>query len=264
MNAKCGLSAALVLGAVAMQARAQDAVPTEILTRTVPIQAGDEDATGFFLDSAGEMYLVTAWHVVKDLPCNPEIKVWISNEWTILRPKRILTPPSDADIAVLDTGFSAEKPYAIIPEQYNSGPNDGPTFGQQVWFLGYPFWSDQHPHGLSTEAPKPLNLLPFIRHGTLSAMDSTNPKAIVLYIDGINNHGFSGGPIVYWSFSAHTYRILGVTQGYLPEDFPQEWTLNGQKVTADVLANSGIVIGYSIKHATDVIKAGAPLGQCKK
>jgi hypothetical protein len=139
---------------------------------------------------------------------------------------------------------------------------DGPTFGQQIWFLGYPLWSKDHPHGVSSNLAKDSKILPFIRRGTLSAIDSTNPKSTVLYIDGINNKGFSGGPIVYWSFSAHEYRILGVVRGYMNDEFPQEWTINGQKVNETVLANSGIMIGYSITQAVDTIKTSQTLNQC--
>jgi hypothetical protein len=32
----------------------------------------------------------------------------------------------------------------------------------------------------------------------MSAIDARNPEAVVLYIDGFNNPGFSGGPIIYW------------------------------------------------------------------
>ncbi len=56
--------------------------------------------------------------------------------------------------------------------------------GQQVWFLGYPY-------GLGSHFPN--GEFPFIKRGTMSAIDSTNPHAVVLYVDGFNNPGFSGG-----------------------------------------------------------------------
>ena len=37
---------------------------------------------------------------------------------------------------------------------------------------------------------------------------------MVEYIDGFNNEGFSGGPIVYWDFDKRSYRIAGVVKGY--------------------------------------------------
>lgn len=252
----------IVLTLVARLVSAQDAVPAEILYRTIPIIAGDQGGTGFFLDSRDKLYLITARHVVSSLPsCNAQVSIWFSDQWKTLTATRVLLPDSDADIAVIETEWKPPKPF-LIPAMHNLG-TDGPTFGQQVWFLGYPLWSKDHPHGLSSSFANGSKILPFIRRGTLSAIDSANPKSTVLYIDGINNRGFSGGPIVYWSFSAHEYRILGVIRGYLNDEFPQEWTINGQKVNETVLANSGILIGYSITQAVDTIKTGETLNRCR-
>ena len=88
----------------------------------------------------------------------------------------------------------------------------------------------------------------------MSAMDGTNKDAVVLYIDGFNNPGFSGGPIVFWSFSEHAYRIWGVVQGY-KEDTAKA-LVNGQHVDTQLLVNSGILIGYSIEHAIQAIDQG--------
>jgi len=252
----------ILLTIAARPARAQDAVPAEILYRTVPIIAGDQGGTGFFLDSQDRLYLITARHVVSSLqPCNAQVYIWFSDQWKTLTATRVLFPDSDADVAVLETEWTPPKPF-LVPAMHELG-TDGPTFGQQVWFLGYPLWSRDHPHGLSSSLAKASQILPFIRRGTLSAIDSTNPKSTVLYIDGINNKGFSGGPIVYWSFSAHEYRILGVIRGYLNDEYPQEWTINGQKVNETVLANSGIMIGYSIAQAVDAIKTSQTVNQCR-
>ena len=57
--------------------------------------------------------------------------------------------------------------------------------GQQVWFLGYPYGIASH-----FQSGK---VAPFIKRGTMSAIDAANPDAIVIYIDGFNNPGFSGG-----------------------------------------------------------------------
>lgn len=244
-----------VLALAEGSAWAQDAVPTDILYRTVPIVAGDGAGTGFFVDSQEKLYLVTARHVVNSLPiCNGHVLVWFDGQWKQLAAVRTLFPDSDADVAVLETEWKSPKPFGVPP--MSDLGTDGPTFGQQVWFLGYPLWSSVHPHGVSSAFMKDKKIIPFIKRGTLSAIDSTNQNSTVLYIDGINNKGFSGGPIVYWSFSAHEYRILGVVRGYLNDEFPQEWTINGQKVSETVLANSGILVGYSIKSVLDTIKAG--------
>lgn len=85
-------------------------------------------------------------------------------------------------------------------------------------------------------------------------MDATNHDAVVLYIDGFNNPGFYGGPIVYWDFDKHVYRIAGVVKGY--KEDTAKVLINGQHVDTQLLVNSGILVGYSIAHAIQAIEQG--------
>ena len=78
-----------------------------------------------------------------------------------------------------------------------------------MWFLGYPY-------GLESRFAD-NKTIPFIKRGTMSAIDASNKEAIVLYIDGFNNPGFSGGPILLWDFTKHVYAIIGVVKGYREE-----------------------------------------------
>jgi hypothetical protein len=87
------------------------------------------------------------------------------------------------------TNETVSTPYRVaVP----SGSED-PTFGQTVWFLGYPLED-----GLSSRA-KGADF-PFIKRGAVSAVDATNPDAVIWYIDDMNNHGFSGGPVTMRKF----------------------------------------------------------------
>jgi hypothetical protein len=62
----------------------------------------------------------------------------------------------------------------------------------------------------------------------------------VLHIDGFNNPGFSGRPLVYWDFNEHTYRIWDAVQGYREDR--AKVAINGQHVDTDILVNSGILV----------------------
>jgi hypothetical protein len=86
-----------------------------------------------------------------------------------------------------------------------------------------------------------------------ASIDATNPNAVVLYIDGFNNPGFSGGPILYWSFSKRAYRILGVVKGY--KEDTAKVLVNGEHVDTQLLVNSGILLGYSISHVIQAIES---------
>lgn len=193
------------------------------------------------MDYRGKLYIITARHLVAGLADNKTtIQVRLSGKWQDIHTTRTLFPSSnDVDIAVLETDEKLSQPFVINPV----GEASGVTMGQQVWFLGYP-WGIGSKFSNNSEAP-------FIKRGTMSAIDASNPDAIVLYIDGFNNPGFSGGPIIYWGFSDRQYKILGVVQGYRTDT--AKVLVKGEPVDTQILVNSGILLGYSIQHALQAI-----------
>jgi len=221
---------------------AQEGVPGEILGRTQLVRIGNLDGTAFSIDHNGKLFLITARHMVSGLPITGgNIQIGRNGAWLNYPITKVLFPEApDVDIAVLETNEKVEKPYGIT---IASG-EEGPTFGEVVWFLGYPY--DLHTHLANGE-------LPFIKRGTMSAIDATNPKAVVIYIDGFNNPGFSGGPVVYFDLKAHAYRLIAVVQGFR-EDHASV-LVNGQHVPTPVLVNSGILIAYNLRHAVEAITA---------
>ena len=229
---------------------AQEAVPGEILGRTWLIKnnAANKYGTAFVVEHKGEGYLVTARHMVEGLPdTKATIDVWQEGTWKTLNTVKTLFPKSsDVDIAVLKLGEKVPKPYEITADDTGGGF----TFGQQVWFLGYPYQIGTRFGAKSSMANwNP----PFIKRGTLSAVDGRDADAVVLYVDGFNNPGFSGGPVVYWDFTLHKYKIAGVVKGF--KEDTAKVVINGQHVDTQLLVNSGILIAYSIKHAIDEIEA---------
>ena len=210
--------------------------------------------TSFAIDYGGKIYEITARHVLEGVPVDhpKNLEIRQGTEWKKLPVTRILYPSSpDVDIAIVETTIPATQPYSIEPM---GGGKDGGilTFGQPVWFLGYPFIE-----GLGTKFRGDVaTTLPFIKKGILSAIDALNPDAQILYVDGFNNHGFSGGPILFYDFGTHKYFIAGVVKGYRYDQ--AETIINGKPVQTTVLVNSGILIGYNIIHAIDSIKNAPP------
>ena len=147
-------------------------------------------------------------------------------------------------------GYTSEK--VETPYLVTIATDEGPALGQPVWFLGYPFGIASHFNEGSIKTLPLVSMLPFVKRGTMSAFDATRPDAAVLYIDGFNNPGFSGGPILFWSFSKHKYEITGVVMGYREDT--AKILINGQHVDTQLLVNSGILVGYSIGHAIEAIE----------
>jgi S1-C subfamily serine protease len=223
----------------------QDAVPGEILTRTYFIKVGNNAGTGFTIDHQGKLYLVTARHVIAGVPnTDAIIQVRRGDHWEDYHTAKTIYPSStDVDIAIFETSEKAVQPFNIAP----LADTGGVTLGQLLWFIGYPF-------GMAGNIAMNGQAIafPFMKRGTMSVIDASNPDAVVYYIDGFNNAGFSGGPIIFWEFSSHTYKILGVVKGYRPES--AKMLINGQEVDTQILVNSGILVGYSIRHAIDAIR----------
>ncbi len=70
----------------------------------------------------------------------------------------------------------------------------------------------------------------------MSAIDATHPDAVVIYIDGFNNPGFSGGPIVFWddgylSDSGNPY-ILWLRDSGIAEHLTRDLYGTGSTATA--------------------------------
>ena len=177
---------------------------------------------------------------------NAIIEVWRSGKWEDYHTVKTLYPSSaDADIAVFETNETAAQPFGITPTETQT--TAGVTFGQQAWYIGYPY-------GMSSVLAKgsTITALPFMKRGSMSAVDASSPDTVVFYIDRFNNPGFSGGPVIYWEFATHAYKILAVVQSYRTDRAKE--LINGQPVDTDILVNSGILVSYSIRHAIDAIE----------
>jgi hypothetical protein len=249
------LSTLLILCLAGGAARAQ--VPTSnVLYRTLKIKTATSTGSAFTIEVGGKQYLITARHLLPGFGSEGEVELWIEGRWSRMRARAIYPSREAVDIAALDLGKAVTITFPLEP---SSG---GLTLGQQVYFLGYPYGL-----GTSGSAPVPPGFgdLPFLKSGIVSAVDDRDPEASVLYLDGQNNPGFSGGPIVFWHAASRSFRVAGVVRGYRNESLPvlKKKDLDDPAAPAyqDLYtrANSGIVIGYDIRHIVAAIRArGTP------
>jgi S1-C subfamily serine protease len=236
-----------------LKSDAQENVPAELAYRTSLIRTPydkEHGGTAFSVDYKGKLYLVTARHVVNGIDeHDATLQLRRVDKWEDYHTVKTIYPSSpDVDIAVFSTNETVSQPFSVGLSGTTVGI--GITFGQVVWFVGYPF-------GLASVGAKgstvtPENAIPFFKRGSMSAVDASNPNAVLYYIDGFNNPGFSGGPVVYYEFASHQYKILGVVQGFRLQ--ASEISVNGKLVDTPILVNSGILVCYSIQHAVDAIE----------
>jgi hypothetical protein len=245
------LSALLVLFLAPGVAWAQ--VPTSnVLYRVLRIKTATQTGSAFTIEVDGKQYLITARHLLNGFGSEGEVELWIEGRWSKVKARAIYPSKAAVDIAALDLGRPVTITFPLIP---SSG---GLTLGQQAYFLGYP-------HGLGTSRAEPFPAgfgeLPFLKSGIVSALDDRDLEASVLYLDGQNNPGFSGGPIVFWHSGSGSFRVAGVVRGYRNEALPvlkrKDLGDPGAKAHNDLYtrSNSGIVIGYDIRHIVEAIRA---------
>ena len=251
----------LLLLALMGQALAQ--VPRAVFSRVLMMQVGNNLGTSFTIDVNQQQYLITAKHLVTALNSEDTVQFRQGGHWVPVKVK-VFRCDEPIDIAVL-------VPPTQMTENFPLEPTiDGVQFGQDMFFLGFPYGI------FSTYG---LNPIPFIKKAILSALNNETGVGTI-FLDGHNNPGFSGGPIVFRDLSRRDeiYKVAGVVGGFRfditpvvtleeikqeqvkPEDRAQArlvereghlFRLNDTEM--QVRFNTGIVHGYSITHAIDLI-----------
>jgi S1-C subfamily serine protease len=231
----------IVLASILPACAQTNGVAFGLIRKTFYLKAGKSTGTAFVIEHKGKQYLVTAKHVVAGLPrTKAHIQIFRTGDWkdfvvTVNSPKNDVV-----DIAVLAIN---EKLISDEDAGFGELTTESVLFGGEVYFLGYPY-------GLHTLFG--AEYIPFIKKGVLSAIDSTDPTASVVYIDGFNNEGFSGGPVVFFDAQKKTWKIIGVVQGYLPEAAKMQ--IKKEMVDTRTLVNSGILVAYNIKHVLETLE----------
>lgn len=233
------------------------AQPTgNVLSRVYEIRFGGGTATAFLLDYEDRQYFVTAGHVVESAGerasvemMGPGTKAWKSYPVTVLHGKN-----KCADVAVLIPADKKLTAAEAIPFPYNF------AIGQEAYFLGFPY-------GLySTFSANEGMAVALVKHAYISAVVSCavlfpeGPKdEEVLLLDGLNNPGFSGGPVVAPDmFSPFTtiraLKLVGVISGFQSEN--SHLQVDGKNQLNSVIqTNTGIIRVVPIDRAVDLIKA---------
>jgi hypothetical protein len=226
--------------------------------------------TGFTLEVDGRQYLITAKHVVAGLKAEDIIEIRKADQWSPVNMK-IFRCDDPIDIAVLVPPNQLTVTFPLEPTM------KGIRYAQDMYFAGFPY-------GLFTNSGG-LFPLAFIKKAIMSASTSEN-GITTIFLDGHNNPGFSGGPIVYRDLdrSDFTFKLAGVVSGFRfdrtpvlkpeeikPEQIKPEDIARNRIVTKNghffrltdsedsVDFNTGIVVGYGISHALHLI-AKNPIG----
>jgi hypothetical protein len=271
---------ALALAFSCQSVYGQSARPTfNALSRTFMVQTTTERGTIFSIDVDGREYWITAKHLLKGLKHPPygefkeksatvqilnpglERQQWLTETFSVI------DPGNNIDILVLVPS------HLILDKPIPLNVGDDVPMGGDCEFLGFPYGG-----GWRAKFDKQFYWLPYMKHCTVSGMFAEPSKgspddAMVWVLDGINNAGFSGGPMLY--STGEQQRVFAVVSGYqteptevLPEvpqipaptGFPSkapasETSEKPEGTKKEVVnVNSGFIVAFGMKSAIDAIR----------
>lgn len=145
--------------------------------------------SAFLVEHEERQYLVTAAHNVDQ--SNPRLDFYMPSGWTMLS-STLLSYVERDDVAILALSEYMERHPAELSAT-------GLFFGQQLFFLGFPFGEAASIANLGYDQP-----VPFVKWGALAMMHGVNYSIGAhpenrnrLILQGTANEGFSGGPVVF-------------------------------------------------------------------
>jgi S1-C subfamily serine protease len=210
--------------------------------RTYEIETPLGAGTAFTIDHEGRQYLVTAKHLLPEDATQPEVCVENRLASATVRFHPLAVEPPVADVAVTPLSEPLTEGGLPLPASV-----DGLAWSQQLYFLGYPY-------GLATNinTADPGDRIPFVKSGIWSAAGKVD-GVYLIYVDGHNNPGFSGGPVVGFPAQGDALQVCGVVSGYRTERQPVY--VGTEKLEEfSATANTGIVIATGIQHVVEAIE----------
>lgn len=216
-------------------------ITSNVIHRVFMIRYGKSMGTGFTIEVEGKEYLVTAKHVVESLGGKGTIDIFSNGKWVPLEIILVGHSPKDADISVLAAART------LTPPKLPMDANTGLFYGQDVYFLGFPYGFTGTFRLGDSGYP-----LPLVKKATVSLLDRKR-----MYLDGHNNPGFSGGPVVFSEPGKHNFKVAGVITAYRSVEEPV--LSAGVKTGLTYVYNTGIIVSDSITWALELIKAN-PIG----
>ncbi len=214
-------------------------ITSNVVTRIFNLKYKNSMGTCFSIDIDNKQYFVTAKHVIENLKDGDSISISRDdNEWENFNVK-LIGHSKYADVSVfalpiLLNGFA-------LPAS-----SDGLIYGQDMYFLGFPFGLKANIGALNRGFP-----LPLVKKAILSSIFHVDNITFLL-LDGFNNPGFSGGPVVFKKPNTKDFIVCGVVSSYRYELV--ETLQDGKPTNIKAISNTGIIIAHSIESALEIIK----------
>lgn len=221
-------------------------ITNNVIQRTFHIRIGHSIGTCFTIDVDGRQYLVTARHVVSTIIGTQQVSIYHDTQWKDINVTLVGHCSGEIDISVLTTDIRLSPNFQLPPTM------GGIVYGQDVYFLGFPYGMTGEIGQMNRDFP-----LPFVKKAIVSCFHTTPANVQLLFLDGHNNPGFSGGPVIFKEPNNNEFKVAGVISGYRYNEEPIYQ--GAHELPLAYRYNTGIIISYGIKHAVDLINSN-PIG----
>lgn len=211
------------------------------IDRTHWILTEDSAGTGFFISYKEKNYMISAKHIFPKASHGDlvEFQTFTNDLWSEpLKGNIYFHQVPYVDIAVIPVPKQANVPYFDALKIFTD-----PFLGDEGFLVGFPY-------DLGNQMAA-TNIKPFPMLKKVCFSGSSNHRVPILFFDGWNNPGFSGGPILFKDRleKKSPWYVVAVTIGYYTA--PIEF----QGATYDPEENSGIIIAFSSAQIIDIILA---------
>lgn len=218
-------------------------VTSNILQRTFQIRHGNSTGTCFTVDAENRRYLVTARHVVETISDVDNVEIQHGGEWKPVTVQLVGHGKDDVDISVLSPQAIFGAPHPLTVTVANL------TLAEEVHFLGFPYGIAPDVGELNDGFP-----MPFVKRAIVSALPVGSG---LILLDGHNNPGFSGGPVVVRRRGGDQ-TVVGVVSAFSSET-PKVIDDSGNPGPYRYIVNTGIVHAYDSAKLNEIIVAN-PIG----
>ena len=152
-------------------------ITTNVLQRTFQLNHKSKLSTCFAVDIDNRQYIVTAKHCIDDFD-PAQFQIFHDGQWKNLNVSLVGFGSHEADVAVLTADLQLAPSYSLPCSLGNV------VFGQDVYFLGFPFGMRSESGEFNRGFPFPL-----VKRGIFSALPDFGIELQEVILDGHNNPG---------------------------------------------------------------------------
>lgn len=217
-------------------------ITSNVIHRVFRIRIDQAEGTAFTIEHDRREYLVTARHIAEPIKADRDIEVFANGAWAPLRVDLVGHSVGEPDVSVLAASRQLTPPGLPL-----LATSKGLIYGQAVYFLGFPYgYLGRHVFGPNGYP------LPFVKQALISLFDGT-----MYVLDGHNNPGFSGGPVVWKPSGNEEFKVAAVISGYRYVDEPVYVGAGATPFTYRY--NTGLIVSHGVEATLDLISA-RPIG----